>query len=115
MSELQWTVVVLGAGLGTYLLRAAPFLWKRLLRFWRVYVRPLTYVSFAVAAGIISRAIFVSAGHLSFGTAAWVKVLAVAAAIAIYRTTRNMPVSLFSAVAIAVLALWLVGQLSGVS
>jgi hypothetical protein len=41
--------------------------------------------------------------------------LAVAAAIAIYRTTRNMPVSLFSAVAIAVLALWLVGQLSGVS
>lgn len=115
MSDLQWTAVVIGAGLGTYLLRAAPFLWKRLLRLGRLYVRPLTYISFAVAAGIISRAIFVSGEHLSFGTAAWVKVLAVVAAVVIYRITRNMAVSLFSAVGVAVLAFWLLGQLLGVS
>lgn len=115
MSDAQWVAVVLGAGLGTYLLRAAPFLWSAFLKLGRAYVRPLTYISFAVAAGIISRAVFVSGEHFSVGPKAWVKVLAVAAAVVIYRVTRNMPVALFSAVGIAVLAFWLLGQLLGPS
>jgi branched-subunit amino acid transport protein len=110
MSDLHWTVVVLGAGLGTYALRAAPFLWQTLRDFGRAYIRCLTYISFAVAAGIVSRAIFLSEGHLSFGREAWVKVLAVVTAVVIYRAGRNMPAALFSAVGIAVLAFWLLGQ-----
>ncbi|MGA8259427.1 MAG: AzlD domain-containing protein [Arenicellales bacterium] len=113
MTELQWTAVVLGAGLGTYALRAAPFLWRSLRDFGRAYIRCLTYISFAVAAGIVSRAIFLSEGHLTFGRAAWVKVLAVVVGVVIYRVGRNMPAALFCAVGVAVLAFWLLGQVFG--
>lgn len=111
MTDLQWTATVLAAGLGTYALRAAPFVWQAFCDFGRRYIRCLTYISFAVAAGIVSRAIFLSGGHLSFGREAWVKVLAVITALVVYRSTRNMAVSLFTAVGVAVLALWLLGQL----
>lgn len=110
MSEVQWAAAVVGAGLGTYALRAAPFLWKALRDFGSTYIRCLTYISFAVAAGIVSRAIFLSGGQLSFGRAAWIKVLAVVIAVIIYRVGRNMPLALFSAIGVAVLVFWLLGQ-----
>jgi len=103
MSELQWTAAVVGAGLGTYLLRAAPFAWQAFRAFGRRYLRCLTYISFAVASGIVSRAIFLSEGTLTFGIDAWIKVLAVVVAVWLYRRTHNMPAALFSAVGVAVL------------
>ncbi len=106
MTDLQWAAAVIGAGLGTYLLRAAPFWFRASREFGRRHFRCLTYISFAVAAGIISRAIFLSGGELTFGREAWVRMLAVAAALGLYRLSRNMPVALFSAVGIAVLAQW---------
>lgn len=107
MTELQWTLAVLGAGLGTYALRAGPFSHRLLRDFGRRHLRCLTYISFAVAAGIVSRAIFLSAGDLTFGLEAWIKALAVVVALAIYRFRRNVLLALFSAVGIAVLAYWL--------
>lgn len=109
MTELQWTASVLGAGVGTYMLRAAPFLWNAFRDFGRRHLRCLTYISFAVAAGIVSRAIFLSEGRLTFGRDTWIKVLAVVIAVWLYRRTRNMPLSLFSAVGIAVLVQGLLG------
>lgn len=107
MTDLHWALAVVGAGLGTYALRAAPFGYRTFRDFGRRHLRCLTYISFAVAAGIVSRAIFLSGGELSFGREAWVKVLAVAAALALYRATRNLPAALFSAIGIAVLVYWL--------
>lgn len=103
MTDLQWTFAVLGAGAGTYVLRVAPFLWGSLRALGRRHIRCLTYISFAVAAGIVSRAIFLSRGELSFDRDAWIKALAVVVAVGLYRVTRSMPVSLFSAVGVAVL------------
>lgn len=109
MTELQWAAAVIGAGLGTYSLRAAPFVWGTLRDLGRRYIRGLTYISFAVAAGIVSRAIFLSGGELSFGLETWVKVFAVVVALILYRSSRNMALSLFGAVGAAVLVFWLVG------
>lgn len=110
MTELQWMVAVIGAGLGTYVLRAAPFWYAACRDFGRRHLRCLTYISFAVAAGIISRAIFLSHGELTFGREAWIKALAVVVALVLYRRTRNMPGALFSAVGVAVLVHWATAQ-----
>jgi len=110
LSEMQWAVAALGAGLGTYVLRVAPFWYAAWREYGRRHLRCLTYISFAVAAGIISRAIFLSGGHLTFGRDAWIKVLAVVVAVGIYRASRNMPAALFSAVGVAVLVRWAAAQ-----
>mgnify|MGYP000063268876 CR=1 FL=1 len=106
MGELQWTAAVLGAALGSYALRVLPFWYRACREFGRRHLRCLTYISFAVAAGIVSRAVFLSGGGLTFGSEALIKALAVLVALGLYRASRNMPVSLFSAVAIAMLVYW---------
>lgn len=110
MTDLQWAAAVIGAGLGSYILRAAPFWYEASRAFGRRHLRGLTYISFAVAAGIVSRTIFVSAGDLTFSREAWIKLLAVAVALGLYRASRNMPAALFSAVGIAVLVQWAATQ-----
>jgi len=106
VTEFQWGAAVLGAGIGSWLLRAAPFLSPRLRELGRRHLRCLTYVSLAVAAGIVSRAVFIADGHMSFETGTWIKLLAVVAAVAIHRVSRNTPVALFSAVALAAAVYW---------
>lgn len=106
MTELQWTAAVLGAGLGSYVLRAAPFWYAASREFGQRHLRCLTYISFAVASGIVSRSIFLSGGDLALGRETWIKLLAVVIALGLYRVSRSTPVSLFSAVAIAVLINW---------
>lgn len=115
MTEWQWVVAVAGAGAGSYALRVTPFAFSRLRELGRRYLRCLTYISFAVAAGIISRAIFLDGGQLELGRGAWVKALAVVVAVVLFRRTRNMPVALFSAVAVAVAVQWTLGQLAPAS
>lgn len=110
MTELQWAAAAIGAGLGSYILRVAPFWYQPSREFGRRHLRCLTYISFAVAAGIVSRAIFLSGGELVFGRDAWIKMLAVVLALAIYRFSRNMPAALFSAVGVAVLVYWATAQ-----
>jgi len=108
-------MAVVGAGLGTYALRAAPFVWDTFRHLGRRYLRCLTYISFAVAAGIISRAIFLKQGELVYGRDVWIKVLAVVTALWLFRRTRSMPVALFGAVGVAVAVKWLLAQLAGAS
>lgn len=110
MTELHWAAAVVGAGIGTYVLRAAPFWYAASRSFGRRHLRCLTYISFAVAAGIISRSIFLSGGELALGREAWIKALAVAVAVGFYRVSRNLPASLFSAVGVAVLVQWAATQ-----
>lgn len=106
MTELQWTAAVLGAGFGSYVLRAAPFWYAASREFGQRHLRGLTYISFAVASGIVSRSIFLSGGDLAFGRETWIKLLAVVVALGFYRISRNTPLSLFSAVGVAVLVNW---------
>lgn len=103
MSALDWTLVVLGAGAGSYLLRVSPFLWKRLRRLGQEYFHFLTYVSLAIAAGIVSRSIVYSGGGLGGAGDIGVKVLAVIAALGLLRLTKSLPLALFAGIGIAVL------------
>lgn len=115
MNEWQWVAAVAGAGAGTYVLRAAPFAYLKFRELGQRYLRCLTYISFAVAAGIISRAIFLGDDRLDFSREAWIKVLAVVTAVLLFRKTRNMPLALFSAVGVAMAAQWTLGQLAPAS
>lgn len=109
MSTLDWIVVIAGAGLGTYLLRATPFLWQRLHEFGQANFRFLSHVSFAIAAGIVSRAVFYSGGEIARLDEIAIKIGAVAAALALFRLTRNIPLALFAAAGLAVLVKWAAG------
>ena len=107
MTEMQWAVVIAGAGLGTYALRVAPFLSERLYRVGQKNLRFLTYVSFAIAAGIVSHSIVFSAGAISNLGAIAIKVAAVLAAMLFYRFVRNMALAVFFGAGVAVLLKWL--------
>lgn len=101
MSAFDWSLVILGAGLGTYLLRVSPFLWEGLRRLGQRYFRFLTYVSLAIAAGIVSRSIVYSGGELGTAGDIGIKVAAVAAALALLKLTRSLPLALFAGVGVA--------------
>ena len=109
MSALDWLVVIAGAGLGTYALRAAPFLWAQLHEFGQAYFRFLSYVSFAIAAGIVSRAVFYSGAEIARIDEIAIKIGAVAAALALFRLTRSIPLALFTAAGLAVFIRWTTG------
>jgi branched-subunit amino acid transport protein len=103
MSGLDWVLVILGAGAGTYLLRVSPFLWKRLRKLGQEYFHFLTYVSLAIAAGIVSRSIAYSGGRIGDAGDIGIKVLAVLAALGLLRLTKSLPLALFAGIGIAVL------------
>lgn len=107
MSTLEWSVVVAGAGLGTYALRATPFIWQRLHKLGQENFRFLSYVSFAIAAGIVSRAVFFSGAEIGRIDDIAIKIGAVVAALIVQRLTRNLLVALFAAAGLAVFVKWL--------
>jgi len=109
MTAAHWWWVILGAGLGTYVLRAAPFVWERLYRLGRSHMRFLTYVSFAIAAGIVSRSVVLSGGEMAPPGDMAIKMGAVAFALLLQRLTRNVALALFGGVGSAVLLKWLGG------
>lgn len=109
MSAFDWLLVIAGAGLGTYALRAAPFLWQRLHQFGQANFRLLSFVSFAIAAGIVSRAVFYSGAEVSGPDETAIKIGAVVVALGLHKLTRNIPLALFSAAGLAVLVKWAVG------
>ncbi len=107
MTSTQWALVIAATGLGTYALRAAPFLSRRLYRLGQDNLRFMTYVSFAVAAGIVSRSIVFTGGNIGAPSEMSIKVAAVAAALLLYRLVKNVPVALFLGAGLAVLLKWL--------
>lgn len=102
MTTAHWWWVLLGAGLGTYVLRAAPFVWERLYRLGRDNMRFLTFVSFAIAAGIVSRSVMLSRGEIAPAEDVGIKLAAVAVALVLQRLTRNVALALFAGVGAAV-------------
>jgi len=107
MTALHWWLVILGAGLGTYALRAAPFLSERLNRIGQENMRFLTDVSLAIAAGIVSRSIVLAGDSIAAPSDIAIKIAAVLGAYAVYRLVRNLPTALFGGVGLAVLLKWL--------
>ena len=104
MTESGWLLAMLGASLGTYVLRAAPFLWQPLYELGRRHVRFLTYVSFAIAAGIVSKALFVQAGVFVIDSLTAIKIAAVVIAVLAHRLVANIPLALFAGVGFAAAA-----------
>jgi branched-subunit amino acid transport protein len=109
MTPVEWLIAVTGAALGTYALRAAPLLCQPLREIGRRYVNFLTLVSFAIAGGIVSKALIMDAGAIATGPDTVIKFAGVAAALGFYRLRRNVPVALFIGAAFAVLMKWLIG------
>lgn len=107
MSTLEWAAVIAGAGLGTYALRATPFVWQRLYKLGQDNFRFLSYVSFAITAGIVSRAVFYTGAEFARLDDVAIKVGAVIAGLALYKATANVLVALFAAAGVAVLVKWL--------
>lgn len=107
MTTLHWSLVLAGAGLGTYALRATPFLWRRLYRLGQENLRFLAYVSFAIAAGIVSRSVMFAGGKFDAPADIGIKIAAVLGALALRHVTRSLPVALFGGVGIAILLKWL--------
>lgn len=103
MTAPEWIVAIAGAGLGTYALRAAPFLWAPWHRLADRYLRFLTFVSLAIAAGIVARAIVFSSGQAIELTEIAIKAAAVCGALVLYRLSRNLLLALFAGVALAML------------
>lgn len=103
MSALDWLIVIAGAGVGTYVLRVTPFLWKHLRRLGEEYFHFLTYVSLAIAAGIVSRSVVYAGGTIGAAGDIGIKVVAVIAALGLLRLTKSLPLALFAGIGIAVL------------
>ncbi|MDH3637195.1 MAG: AzlD domain-containing protein [Gammaproteobacteria bacterium] len=102
MTEVQWLYAITGVAALTYLLRAAPLLWRRLRIIGERNVAFLSYVSFAIAAGIVSKAVLIDAGRWAAPDDVIVKGLAVLAAIGLHRFFHRLPVALFGGVGVAV-------------
>ena len=109
MTQDAWLLAVLGAGAGTYVLRAAPFLWRPLARAGRRYVDFLSNVSFAIAAGIVAKSLLVQDQAIRIDGEFWLRLLAVVAALLLFRFVRSTPAALFLGVGVAMAARWLLG------
>lgn len=103
MTDASWLLAVLFTGLGTYALRVAPFVWQPLFALGKRHARFLTCVSFAIAAGIVAKAVFIRHDGLVIDGMTLLQIIAIAFAVGMHRVTRNLPVALFSGVLFAVL------------
>jgi len=106
MTAVDWVLAIIGAGIGTYALRAAPFVSERLRRLGQDNFKFLSYVSFAIAAGIVARALVYQAGELNAPDEMAIKIGAVLLALVLLRLTRSVPLALFTGAAIGVLLKW---------
>jgi len=104
-----WITIIIGAALGTYVVRAAPLLWRPLSHVGDRYVHLLTYISFAIAAGIVSKALVVADARIAIDSDVAIKAAALAVALVIQRWVKNVPVALFAGIGVAVLIKWFVG------
>lgn len=103
MTSNQWMIAIIGAAVGSFMLRATPFLSKRLYELGKRHARFLTYVSFAVAAGIISRSIFLTQGNLDVSVLTWIKVIAVLITLIVFRYLPNISVALLAGIGAAMI------------
>ena len=107
MTTYHWLLVIVGAGIGTYALRAAPFVSERLRRLGQDHFKFLSYVSFAIAAGIVARALVYRGGEINAPDEMGIKIGAVVFALVLHRLTRSVPLALFAGAGIGILIKWL--------
>ncbi len=103
MSQAQWLWAIAAVAVASYLLRVAPLLWRRLHAIAGRNVVFLSYIAFAIAAGIVSKAVVIERGGLAAPDVLAVKFAAVLAAIAVFRLAGHLPLALFAGVTVAVL------------
>ena len=106
MTAYHWLLVIVGAGIGTYALRAAPFVSERLRQLGQANFKFISYVSFAIAAGIVARALVYRGGEINAPDEMGIKIGAVAVALVLLRLTRSVPLALFTGAGIGVLLKW---------
>ncbi len=101
MSLSDWILVALGAGAGTYMLRAVPFVMAGRYEISGRGLKFLTYTSLAFFAGIVSKNLIMWKGEfdpLELG----VKLTALVVALGLYSRYKSILLSLFTGVALAV-------------
>lgn len=103
MTDTSWYLAILGVGLGSYMLRVSPFIWTRCLQWGKDNIPFLTCVSLAIAAGIVSKALFMQGSKFIFDIDTLFKCAAVICALALYRWKKNLLLCLFAGVAMAIL------------
>ena len=103
MTETSWYAAAVAVGLGSYLLRISPFIWARCLQWGKDNVAFLTYVSLAIAAGIVSKALFMQGSSIQLDADTLFKCIAVASALLLYSRVKNLLLCLFAGVGVAVL------------
>ena len=106
MTAYHWLLVIVGAGIGTYALRAAPFVSERLRQLGQDNFKFISYVSFAIAAGIVARALVYRGGEINAPDEMGIKIGAVVIALVLLRLTRSVPLALFTGAGIGVLLKW---------
>lgn len=84
------------------MLRISPFIWARCLQWGKDNVLFLTSVSLAIAAGIVSKALFMQGSRIHLDIDTLFKLVAVVFALGLYSRTKNLLLCLFSAVGMAV-------------
>lgn len=66
MDALSGLIVIVGVGLGSYLIRAIPFFIGRKFRFPSAMLNWLIYISLGITAGLVSKSLFIRDSQISF-------------------------------------------------
>ena len=101
MDAQSWLIVAAGVGLGSYFFRCVPLLVGKRIAFPPLLLDWLIYVSLGVTAGIVSKSLFMKDAHLSLDDFP-VKIAAIALAVFMQKRYKNMILSLFCGVMLAV-------------
>jgi len=102
MSATGWLLVALGAGLGTYALRAIPFLLMGRYSIGDKGLKFLVYTAMTLFAGIVSKSLIMWKGPFDPWELA-IKLAALLVALGVYKKFRHVLLSLFTGVSLAVI------------
>lgn len=108
MTLNQWYIVALGAGAGTFVLRAAPFLLAGRYPLGDRALKFLIYTAMSFFAGVISKSLLMWRGEFD-AVELSIKLTALVMALALYARFKNVLLSLFTGVFLAVALKYLFG------
>ncbi len=102
MSVVSWNWVIVGVGVGTFMLRVVPFLLQGKFEPSDKFIRFLVLTSLAIAAGIVSKSIVMWKGEFALADQL-IKVVSLMLALGLYARFKSVLLSLFSGVLLGAL------------
>ncbi len=108
MDAKSWIIIISGVGFGSYLIRSAPFLIGKKVKFPPLFLDWLIFISIGIMAGFISKTLFVKGSQLYFGDF-FVQASALAIAVLFQLKFQKILLSVFLAVLAAMIIKVLMG------